>query len=70
MEIIPLFVIALFIILPKPRKCVELKALSIDATFRKMTNRNQTDTNEIAITETKYQTDLYFAEKYQYLTKF
>ena len=35
-----------------------------------MTNRNQTDTNEIATTETKYQTDFYSAEKYQYLTKF
>ena len=35
-----------------------------------MTKRNQTDTNEIAITEIKYQTDFYFAEKYQYLTKF
>ena len=36
-----------------------------DATFRKMTNRNQTDTNEMATTETKYQTDFYSAEKYQ-----
>ena len=44
--------------------------MSRDATFRKMTNRNQTDTNEIATTETKYQTDFYSAEKYQYLTKF
>ena len=36
------------------------------AIFRKMTNRNQTNTNEMATTETKYQTDFYFAEKYQY----
>ena len=34
-----------------------------------MTNRNQTDTNGIAHTETKYQTDFYSAEKYQYLFK-
>ena len=34
-----------------------------DATFRKMANRNQTDTNEIATTEIKYQTDFHFAEK-------
>ena len=37
-----------------------------DAIFRKMTNRNQTDTNEMTTTETKYQTDFYSAEKYQY----
>ena len=41
-----------------------------DAIFRKKTNRNQTDTNEMTTTETKYQTDFYSAEKYQYLTKF
>ena len=35
-----------------------------DAIFRKMTNRYQTDTNEIATTETKYLTDLYSSEKY------
>ena len=35
-----------------------------------MTNRNQTDTNETATTETKYQTYFYSAEKCQYLTKF
>ena len=29
-----------------------------------MTNRNQTDTNEMATTEIKYQTDFYSAEKY------
>ena len=29
-----------------------------------MTNQNQTDANEIATTETKYQTDFYSAEKY------
>ena len=40
------------------------------ATFRKMTNQNRTDTNEMATTKTKYQTDFYSAEKYQYLTKF
>ena len=34
-----------------------------DAIFRKMTNQNQTDTNEMATTETKYQTDFYSAEK-------
>ena len=33
-----------------------------------LTNPNQTDTNEIATKETKYQTDFYSAEKYQYLT--
>ena len=37
-----------------------------DATFRKMTNQNQTDTNEMATTETKYRTDLHSAEKYEY----
>ena len=41
-----------------------------DATFRKMTNQNQTDTNEIVTTETKNQTDFYPAGKYQYLNKF
>ena len=41
-----------------------------DAIFKKITNQNQTDTNEMATTETKYQTDFYFAQKYQYLTKF
>ena len=30
-----------------------------------MTNQNQTDTNEIATTETKYQTDVYPSGKYQ-----
>ena len=34
-----------------------------DVIFRKMTNQNQTDTNEMATTETKYQTDFYSAEK-------
>ena len=34
-----------------------------------MTNRNQTDNNEMATIKTKYQTDFYSAEKYQYLTK-
>ena len=43
---------------------------SRDAIFRKITNQNQTDTNEMATTETKYQTDFYSAPKYQYLTKF
>ena len=28
-----------------------------DVIFRKMTNRNQTDTNEMTNTETKYQTN-------------
>ena len=28
-----------------------------------MTNQNQTDTNEMATTETKYQTSFYSAEK-------
>ena len=37
-----------------------------DAIFRKITNRNQTDTNEMATEETKYQTDFYSAKKYQY----
>ena len=35
-----------------------------------MRNQNQTDTSEMAPTETKYQTDFYSAEKCQYLTKF
>ena len=34
-----------------------------DAIFRKITNRNQTNANEIATTETKYQTDCYSSEK-------
>ena len=38
-------------------------------TFRKMTNRSQNNTNEMANTVTKYQTDFYFAEKCQYLAK-
>ena len=41
-----------------------------DATFGKMANQNQTDSNEVATMTTKYQTDFYSAEKYQYLTKF
>ena len=36
--------------------CVNIR----DAIFRKLTNRNQTNTNEIATTETKYQTDFLF----------
>ena len=32
---------------------------SVYATFRKMTNQNQTDTNERVTTETKYQTDVF-----------
>ena len=42
----------------------------IPTIFRKMRNRNQTDTNEIANTETKYQTYFYFFPKYQDFTKF
>ena len=34
-----------------------------DAIFRKITNRNQANTNEIATTETKYETDFYSSEK-------
>ena len=41
--------------------CVRIR----DATCSKMRNQNQTDTNEITTTETKYQTDFYSAEKYQ-----
>ena len=43
-----------------------------DVIFRRMANRNQSDTNEMgmATTETKFQTDFYPAEKYQYVTKF
>ena len=37
-----------------------------DVIFRQMTKRNQINTNEMATTETKYQTDFYPAEKYQY----
>ena len=37
--------------------------MSRDVIFRKMTNQNQTDTNEIATTETKYQTDFYSAKE-------
>ena len=40
-----------------------------DVIFRKIKNRNQTDTNEMATTETIYQTDSHTAEKYQYLSK-
>ena len=36
----------------------------------KNNNPNLTDTNEIATTETKYQTDFYAAVKYQYLINF
>ena len=39
------------------------RAIIRDAIFRKMINRNQTDTNEMATTETKYQADFYSAEK-------
>ena len=35
-----------------------------------MTNQNQTDTNEMATTETKYQTDFYSAEKYNIIPTF
>ena len=49
---------------------VPAKVKTRDATFRKMTNQNQTNTNEIATTESKYPTYFYFDEKYQYLTKF
>ena len=34
-----------------------------DATFRKMTNRNQIDANEIATTETKNQIDFILPKK-------
>ena len=40
------------------------------AIFRKISNRHQSYTNEMATIETKYQTDFYSAKKYQYLTKF
>ena len=39
--------------------------LTRDVIFINMTNQNQTDTNEMATTEIKYQTDFYPAEKYQ-----
>ena len=35
-----------------------------------MTNRNQTDANEMATTETKYQTELYSAEKIPIFNQF
>ena len=38
---------------------------SRDVIFRKMTNRNQTDTNEMATTEIKYQIDFILPKKYQ-----
>ena len=52
----------------RPRFCISGTAWPIEfnfgawvssrsAIFGKMTNRNQTDTNEMATTETKYQTD-------------
>ena len=42
-----------------------------DVIFRKMESQNQTDTNEMATTETKYQTDFYSAVNTNiYLTKF
>ena len=44
--------------------------LGVDAIFRKITNRNQTDTNEMTTIETKDQTNLYSSEKHQYLTKY
>ena len=56
-------------LLPRTQTRIGLVGLVLvwfsDAIFRKMTNRNQTDTNEMATTETKYQTDFYSAEKYQ-----
>ena len=42
-----------------------------DVIFRKMTNRNQTYTNEIATAETKYQTDFILPKNANtYLTKY
>ena len=49
------------------------KTLSVhtrDATFRKMTNQNQANTDETATKETKNQTYFILPKKYQYLTKF
>ena len=40
------------------------------AIFRKFSNRNQTDTNEMATTETKYQTDFYSAKNTNILPNF
>ena len=34
-----------------------------DVIFRKITNQNRTDTNEIATRETKYQTNFYSSKK-------
>ena len=45
---------------------IEVRVHTRDATIKKITNQNQTDTNEMTITETKYQTDFYSANKYQY----
>ena len=39
-----------------------LMAKTRGAIFRKVSNRNQTDTNEMETTETKYQTDFYSAK--------
>ena len=39
------------------------------AIFRKISNRDQTDTNEMATTETKYQTDFYSAKNTNILPK-
>ena len=38
--------------------------------FRKISNRNQTDTNEMATTETKYQTDFYSVKNTNILPNF
>ena len=49
--------------------CVQ-RVLAKGAIFRKISNRNQTDTKEMATTETKYQTDFYSAKNVNILPNF
>ena len=44
--------------------------LDVPFSEEKNSNRNQTDTNEMATTETKYQNRFLLCQKYQYITKF
>ena len=61
-------------VLPKVNWCFKLctpdEVVIRDVILRKIAIQNQTDTNEMVTTETKYQTYFYSSEKYHYLTKF
>ena len=50
---------------------LNLLCMSIrDVIFRKMTNQNQTNTNKMATTETKYQTNFYSAKNTNIIPRF